>query len=92
MDKSGKTANKALYIVLSIVVACALWLYVRNVDNPDRKISISNIPVTFTGEDVLNSNGLMLSREAKASISLEVQGKWSVLSHLRRTTSRSPLT
>ena len=84
MDKSGKTANKALYIVLSIVVACALWLYVRNVDNPDRKISISNIPVTFTGEDVLNSNGLMLSREAKASISLEVQGKWSVLSHLRR--------
>lgn len=84
MDKSGKTPNKALYIVLSIVVACALWLYVRNVDNPDRKVTISNIPVTFVGEDVLNGNGLMLSQEAKASISLEVQGKWSVLSHLRR--------
>lgn len=84
MEKSGKTPNKALYIVLSIVVACALWLYVRNVDNPDRKLTISNIPVTFVGEDVLNGNGLMLSKEVKASINLEVQGKWSILSHLRR--------
>lgn len=84
MEKSGKTPNKALYIVLSIVVACALWLYVRNVDNPDRKVTISNIPVTFVGEDVLNGNGLMLSKEVKASINLEVQGKWSILSHLRR--------
>lgn len=84
MDNGGKTPNKALYIVLSIVVACALWLYVRNVDNPDRKLSIANIPVTFVGEDVLNSNGLMLTQETKASVDLEVQGKWSVLSRLRR--------
>lgn len=84
MENSGKTPNKALYIVLSIVVACALWLYVRNVDNPDRKLTISNIPVTFVGEDVLNSNGLMLTQETKASIVLEVQGKWSILSRLRR--------
>lgn len=84
MDKSGKTPNKALYIALSIVVACALWFYVRNVDNPDRKITISNIPVTFVGEDVLNSNDLMLTQTTKASIDLELQGKWSVLSRLRR--------
>lgn len=84
VENSRKTPNKALYIVLSIVIACALWLYVRNVDNPDRKLTISNIPVTFVGEDVLNGNGLMLTQETKASIVLEVQGKWSVLSRLRR--------
>lgn len=84
MEKNGKTPNKALYIVLSIVVACALWLYVRNVDNPDRKVTISNIPVTFVGEDVLNSNGLMLPQDTRAAVDLEVQGKWSVLSRLRR--------
>lgn len=84
MEHSSKTPNKALYIALSIVVACALWLYVRNVDNPDRKVTISNIPVTFVGEDVLNSNGLMLSQEVRASVDLEVQGKWSILSRLRR--------
>lgn len=84
MEHSSKTPNKALYIALSIVVACALWLYVRNVDNPDRKVTIYNIPVTFVGEDVLNSNGLMLSQEARASVDLEVQGKWSILSRLRR--------
>lgn len=84
MERSSKTPNKALYIVLSIVVACALWLYVRNVDNPDRKVTVANIPVTFVGEDVLNGNGLMLSTEARASVDLEVQGKWSILSRLRR--------
>lgn len=84
MEKNGKTPNKPLYIVLSIAVACGLWFYVRNVDNPDRKVTIANIPVTFVSEDVLNGNGLMLSEEAKASVDLEVQGKWSVLSRLRR--------
>lgn len=84
MENSGKTPNKALYIALSIVIACVLWFYVRNVDNPDRKVTISNIPVTFVGEDVLNGNGLMLVQGAKASIDLEVQGKWSVISRLRR--------
>lgn len=84
MEKSGKTPNKPLYIVLSIVIACALWFYVRSVDNPDYKVTISNIPVTFVGEDVLHANGLMLTQDTKASVDLEVQGKWSVVSRLRR--------
>lgn len=84
MEKSGKTPNKPLYIVLSIVIACALWFYVRSVDNPDYKVTISNIPITFVGEDVLHANGLMLTQDTKASVDLEVQGKWSVVSRLRR--------
>ena len=61
MEKTGKKPNKPLYIVLSIVIACTLWFYVRSVDTQDRTQTISNIPVTFVGEDVLNANGQMMS-------------------------------
>lgn len=85
MEKSSRKGSKPLYIVLSIVIAVCLWAYVRNVDNSDRQVTYSNIPVTFVGEDVLNSKGLMLvSGSGKGTISLELQGKWDVLSRLRR--------
>lgn len=83
MEKSGRKPNKAVYIVISILLACALWLYVRNVENPDTKVTVSNIPVTFEGEDVLNKSNLMLTGD-KPTVSLEVQGKWTVVSRLRR--------
>lgn len=85
MEKSSRKVNKPLYIVLSVIIACVLWAYVRNVDNSDRQVTYSNIPVNFVGEDVLNSKGLMLSTDdGKQTISLELQGKWEVLSRLRR--------
>lgn len=84
MEKTGKKPNKPLYIALSIVIACTLWLYVRNVDTQDRTQTISNIPVTFVGENVLNANGLMLAGDGRETVSLTVQGRWSVISRLRR--------
>lgn len=84
MEKTGKKPNKPLYIILSVIIACTLWLYVRNVDTQDRTNTISNIPVTFVGEDVLNANGLMLVGDGRETVSLTVQGRWSVISRLRR--------
>ncbi len=84
MEKTNKREHKGLYIVLSIVIACALWFYVRNVDNPDQTVTINNIPVTFVGEDILNAGNLMVVSETKTTVNLEVQGKWSVISRLRR--------
>ena len=87
MEKQAKKSNKPnkpLYIVLAIFISCALWFYVRSVDTQDRIQTITNIPVTFVGEDVLNSNGLMLMNEADQTVSLTVQGRWSIISQLRR--------
>lgn len=82
--EQGKKPNKPLYIALAIVIACALWFYVRSVDDSDRTNTIYNIPVTFVGEDVLNSNGLMLVDAGRESVNITVQGRWSVISQLRR--------
>lgn len=84
MGNSGKKGSKVLYIVLSILLACALWLYVRTADNPDTKVTISGIPVTFLSEDVLNANDLMVTEKVNESVNLRVQGKLSVVSALRR--------
>lgn len=80
----GKKPNKPLYIVLAIIIACGLWLYVRSVDSSDRTNTIYNIPVTYVGEDVLNSNGLMRVDDGKETVSITVQGRWSTISQLRR--------
>lgn len=82
--RDEKRPNKALYIILSIFIACALWLYVRNVENPDTTARVTGIPVTFAGEDVLNKNGLMVTGDGDQTVTLSVQGKWSVVSRLRR--------
>ncbi len=84
MERDGNRPNKPLYIALAILIACALWLYVRSVDTQDRTQTISRIPVTFVGEDVLNSNGLMLVGDRDQTVSLTVQGRWAVISQLRR--------
>lgn len=84
MERNSSKPNKPLYIALAILISCALWLYVRSVDTQDRTSTITKIPVTFVGEDVLNSNGLMLAGPQGQSVSLTVQGRWGIISQLRR--------
>ncbi|MEG1240981.1 MAG: hypothetical protein RSD46_06530, partial [Oscillospiraceae bacterium] len=83
MEKKEKV-NKALYIVLSIVIACCLWLYVVNVQNDDMTQTITTIPVTLAGEDVLASSNLMVTTGRDATVNLKVQGKRSTLSKINR--------
>ena len=70
MEKKTKKPNKPLYIALSIIIACTLWLYVRSVDDSAYTRVISNIPVTYVGEDILNANGLMLAADTQETVSL----------------------
>lgn len=54
--------NRITYIILSVIVACCLWLYVVSVENPEVEATITNIPVTFSGEeDLLSDRGFMIS-------------------------------
>ncbi|MEG1577186.1 MAG: CdaR family protein [Oscillospiraceae bacterium] len=83
MEKKEKV-NKALYIVLSIVIACCLWLYVVNVQNDDMTQTITTIPVTLAGEDVLASSNLMVTTGHDATVNLKIQGKRRTLSKINR--------
>lgn len=84
MEKKTRQPNKPLYIIFSILMAATLWLYVRSVDDSDYTRTISNIPVTFVGEDILHANGLMVAAGTQETVDLTVQGRQSVVSLLRR--------
>lgn len=87
MEKKTRKPNKPLYIIFSILIASTLWLYVHSVDDSDYTRTISNIPVTFVGEDILHSNGLMMvSSGVQETVDLTVKGRQSVVSQLRRDT------
>ena len=77
--------SKVLYIVLSIVIAVVLWMYVMDVESPDMQFTISDIPVTFVGENVLAEENLMVISGKDATISLDLQAKRQIQTQLDRT-------
>lgn len=82
------TTSRAFYIVLSIFCAICAWLYVDIVEVPDQTKHISNIPVTFIGEDILADQGLMIIDGYDATVSLTVSGPRNTLSKIDRTNTK----
>lgn len=78
--------SKGLYMVLSVIIAIALWMYVREVVNPDASGPVRNLPVTFVGTDVLESRGLMLVSGTEQTVTLNVSGKLDAVTSLSEET------
>ena len=45
--------SKLFSLIVSVLAAMCLWVYVMTVVNPDVDLTIGNIPVTFSGAEVL---------------------------------------
>ncbi|MEG2119115.1 MAG: CdaR family protein, partial [Pseudoflavonifractor sp.] len=76
--------SKWLYVVLSIAMAVILWGYVIKAENPDQTRTVSGIPVTFTGTDVLATRNLIISEGAEQTMDLTVKTKLDIYSKLDR--------
>ena len=77
--------NKVMSILLSLFVALGLWIYVITTVSPDSVDTVSGIPVIYEGETVLNENGLMLTSEKNATVSLKVSGNRSDIAKLDKS-------
>jgi len=53
--------SKLLYIILSIILSISLWYYVTTSEGVTDTDTVHNIPITLEGEDILLSNGLMIT-------------------------------
>ena len=85
----SERANKALYMVMSLLFAVAFWLYVDNVEGNTITQTFTDVPVEFLGEtDTLPSRGLMMIRDEDVQIDLELRGPRSVITGLRRNDLR----
>lgn len=81
--------KKWLSFLLSFLVAVGLWVYVVTVENPVDEVEIYNIPVFFTGEDLLKEDYDLLLTEtnANAGVTLVFSGKLSDLKKLQENKS-----
>ncbi|MCD7859609.1 MAG: hypothetical protein LUH51_05485 [Firmicutes bacterium] len=74
--------RKVLYVLLSAVIACGMWLYVITTDNPDSEETFYNIPVVLQNESVLTERALMLSLDKDPTVTLKLSGSRSSLNKL----------
>lgn len=79
--------NKFVMIILSAVVAFALWAYVVTVITPEYETTIYDIPVKLEGEDLLEYKKipLVLMTEDLPKVSLKLYGNRSDLNKLNNT-------
>lgn len=71
--------NKSWTIAFSVVVAFLLWLYVITVVSPESSGNYYNVPVSLSGETILEERSLMLISESVPTVNLTLVGNRSDL-------------
>jgi len=76
--------SKWLSALLALLVSFGLWVYVVTVENPVGEDTIYNVPVVFSGEDILREDYDLLITEnnVTSGVSLTFSGKRSDLKKL----------
>ncbi len=77
--------KKWISMLLALLASVGLWVYVVTVVNPEDKITLTNIPVVFEGEDVLREDYelIIMDDNVASGVSLTFHGKVSDLNKLR---------
>ena len=74
--------NKKFNLILSFLLAFALWFYVVGQMNPITRKTYRNIPIMLTNEQTLNDNGLAVLRVADDTLRVTVSAKRDAISKL----------
>ncbi len=83
----GKLKDKRWpYIVLSILLATALWAYIRSQGDTDGSKTLDRVAVTFSGIEVLEGRGLMLASGEDMTVTVHVKGPWNTMNRITRNT------
>ena len=77
-----KNINK-LSFAISLIISIAAWFYVVYNVNPTMSRNFRNIPVTITGEDILEENGLAVASIDVESIDVTLRAKRSILDSVK---------
>ena len=88
-EKPRFNRSKVVRIVISILVAIAMWLYVDLERAPERPMTIRDIPVEFSGENTtLADKNLMLLSGYDTTIDLKIRGPKRELVKMNRDNVR----
>lgn len=73
MDNKQKR-HEIIVRIVCVLMAFSLWLYVTNVKNPLKTVTIRNVPVSIQNEQSLKDFGLALVQNQDLTVDLEVEG------------------
>ena len=75
--------NRVLDIFIALACALCLWIYVVTIVTPEDDITISDIPVTFVGENELRTeSGLIISNRSVNTVTVKFHGNRALLRQL----------
>ena len=80
--KNSLTNNISVKI-LALVLATLLWLAVVNVSDPEKTVTLYNIPITITHESAITKANMVYKVKSKTYVNVTVSGKRSVISELK---------
>lgn len=66
--------NNLIRVLLSLIIAFALWMYVITVVSPNSEDTFYNINVNLRGESILNDRGLMITSDEIPKVSMKLSG------------------
>ncbi len=77
--------SNLISMIISILAAVLLWVYVVTIVNPEGDTTISGIPVSFSGEEVLREDQKLIITEGKdLTVTAHFSGKNSDLKKLEQ--------
>lgn len=67
---------------LAVLIALVLWLAIVNVNDPEKTITVSNIPISVTNENAITSRDMVYNVKSEQYLNITVSGKRSIVSNL----------
>jgi len=71
--------------ILAFFIALLFWLYVSNVTNPFKTVTIYNVPVTEVNKEFLRQNSYDLKTQPRTFIDITIRGRQDVVERVRST-------
>ena len=77
-----KLTNNIGLKIISVVTSVLVWITVLNINDPDKTVSISGIPVKIINDDAITSLGKSYSVESGETCTITVNGPRSIVDQL----------
>lgn len=76
----AKEKKRDIFVrILSVVVSFSLWIYIVNVENPQKSTKVNNVPVKIENLKSLEEQNLALLPNQEVMVTLEISGKASTV-------------
>lgn len=77
--------SKRINMILALIVAIVLWAYVLGEVNPESTVTVRDVPITFTNQDVLEASGLTLLSSNHDSVNISISGQRTAITKVKQS-------